>query len=86
MFLTLVGYNVPISGNPRNIPVFNSIYGGYYLSMGGEFYKNDFDPNPDVFTSKIAIQYLFGSQIGWFSLGGRDNQIPNMGIFDDLMD
>lgn len=28
---------------------------------------------------------MFGSQLGWFSLGGRDNQIPAMGIYEQLM-
>ena len=28
---------------------------------------------------------LFGAQIGWFSLGGRNNEIPPMGIYNELM-
>ena len=30
--------------------------------------------------------FVFGAQMGWFSLGGRSNQNPPMGIFDQLMD
>ena len=68
------------------LPVFQSVYGGYYLAAGAEFFANDFAPNPDVFASKVAKQLLYGAQMGWFSLGGRDNQSPYMGIYSQLVD
>ena len=54
--------------------------------MGAKFYQNDLTPNPNVFAAKIANQFLFGAQMGWFSLGGRSNQNPPMGLFELLMD
>jgi hypothetical protein len=89
MFLTLVGFSVgdlspPAPGAAEQatyiVPAFQSVYGGYYLSMGAEFFPTDFVPNPDVFAAKLANQFLFGAQMGWFSLGGKD------GIYNDLMD
>jgi hypothetical protein len=68
------------------VPAFQSVYGGYALFMGAEYFQNDFLPNPNVFSAKIANQFLFGAQIGWFSLGGRANQVPNMGLYELLMD
>ena len=46
------------------VPAFQSIYGGYVITMGSEFYQEDF-VNPDVFASKTAAQFVFGSQLGW---------------------
>ena len=56
--------------------------GGYVLPVGAEFFQADFLPDPNVFAAKIAAQYVFGAQLGWFSLGGRDNQHPAMGIHE----
>eukprot|EP01061_Rhynchopus_euleeides_P041274 TRINITY_DN7162_c0_g1_i2.p1 TRINITY_DN7162_c0_g1~~TRINITY_DN7162_c0_g1_i2.p1 ORF type:complete len:906 (+),score=269.64 TRINITY_DN7162_c0_g1_i2:50-2719(+) len=87
VYLTLVGYaTAPFVGERSIANVFNAIYGGYYYGMGAEFYTTDFVPNPDVFSSKIAKQLLYGGLMGWFSLGGRNNQNPPMGIYDQLMD
>eukprot|EP01064_Diplonema_japonicum_P011675 TRINITY_DN19111_c0_g1_i1.p1 TRINITY_DN19111_c0_g1~~TRINITY_DN19111_c0_g1_i1.p1 ORF type:complete len:856 (+),score=104.11 TRINITY_DN19111_c0_g1_i1:31-2598(+) len=86
IFLTLVGYgSAPFAGTRHTVNAFGSIYGGYFFSMGAEFFQVDFT-NPDVFSSKIAKMLLFGSQMGWFSLGGRDNQHPAMGIVNQLLD
>ncbi len=35
---------------------------------------------------QVALQMLFGSQMGWFSLLGRDNMNPPMGILGQLLD
>jgi hypothetical protein len=86
MFLTLVGFSGNYGGETRIIPAFASIYGGYYLAMGAMFYQQDLTENPDVFAAKIAQQFSFGAQLGWFSLGGRDNQSPYMGMYETLMD
>jgi len=92
LFLTLVGFargdppSLPPTGSLRTIvPAFQAVYGGYVLPVGAEFFQEDLVPDPDVFAAKIAVQYIFGAQLGWFSLGGRDNQVPPMGIYDLLM-
>ena len=93
LFLTLVGFErgephfYPSLGSAETIvPAFQAIYGGYVLAVGAEFFREDLVPDPNVFASKIAAQFSFGAQMGWFSLGGRDNQDPPMGMFDLLMD
>eukprot|EP00943_MAST-04B_sp_MAST-4B-sp1_P009907 g9907.t1 len=93
MFLTLVGFaggDLPYvpskAGSGKMIvPAFQSVYGGYVFFVGAMFYREDFLPNPDVFAAKIANQFMFGAQLGWFSLGGRSNH-PQNHIFDLLMD
>ena len=87
VFLTLVGFgSADFAGASRIVPVFPSIYGGYYVAMGAEFFQEDLTgPTPDVFSAKIAKQFLFGAQMGWFSLGGRSNQVPYMGIYEQLL-
>ena len=39
----------------------------------------------DVWAAKLTEQLLTGSQLGWQSMGGRDNQNPPMGVYDLLM-
>jgi hypothetical protein len=93
LFLTLVGFGAgdlpPVSPDHSGatiVPAFQAVYGGYVIPMGAEFFRQDFSPNPDVFAAKVAVQYVFGAQLGWFSLGGRDNQSPAMGVMEELMD
>jgi hypothetical protein len=86
VFLTLVGFSSDIGGASRGVPAFPALYGGYYLAMGAEFFTTDFAPSPDVFSAKVGRMFAFGAQLGWFSLGGRNNQSPPMGIYELLMD
>eukprot|EP00466_Bigelowiella_natans_P008547 jgi/Bigna1/75549/fgenesh1_pg.35_\ len=91
LFLTLVGFDsgdLPPVQNSSSliVPAFQAVYGGYVLPVGAEFFQQDFLPNPDVFAAKVAAQFVFGAQMGWFSLGGRDNQSPPMGTFELMMD
>jgi hypothetical protein len=89
IFLTLVGYlsgDLPGTKNSDAVmvPSFQSIYGGYAITMGAEFYRTDFD-NPDVFAAKLAAQFVFGSILGWFSLGGRTDVSGSMRLYELLM-
>ena len=86
MYLTLVGFSGNYAGPSRVVNVFASVYGGYYLAMGAMFFRRDLDQTPNVFAAKVAQQYVFGAQLGWFSLGGRDNQVPYMGMYEAMMD
>lgn len=92
LFLTLVGFligDLPSTPEPTTgsiiVPAFQSVYGGYILPVGAEFYQQDFK-DPNIFAAKVAVMYVFGAQMGWFSLGGRDNEHPPMGIHELLMD
>jgi hypothetical protein len=92
LFLTLVGFqggDPPSAPSPVSartiVPAFQAVYGGYVLAVGAEFFRQDLTPDPDVFAAKVAVQFSFGAQMGWFSLGGRDNQQPPMGVYDLLM-
>jgi hypothetical protein len=43
------------------------------MYAGALFERNDFT-NPDLFSRKLAVQFMFGAQLGWFGLSkfGRD--------------
>ena len=56
-----------------------------YVFVGAMFFRADFLPDPDTFAAKVANQFMFGAQLGWFSLGGRSNS-PQTHLFDLLMD
>ena len=89
VMLTLVAFEHPNyakSSNNRQTGAFPAIYGGYTTGCGSEFFQDDLNGNGDVFAAKIAQQFLMGAQMGWMSLGGRDNQDPPMGLYDLLMD
>lgn len=75
------------------MPSFSAVYGGYYTAAGAEFFQADFESSEDgsvspgdVFAARLTTQFLTGAQLGWMSLGGRDNQNPPMGLFELLMD
>ncbi|KAJ9470394.1 putative glycoside hydrolase [Diplonema papillatum] len=87
VYLSLTGYaSAPFTGPERMVNAFSAVYGGYFGSMGAEFFQADFAPDPNVFSAKNAQMFLFGSQIGWYSLIGRDNQNPPMGVQQYLLD
>lgn len=79
--LTLVAFGVPFalaSGPPPPgatilSPAFPAIYGGYYSAFGSIYTHNDLALNPDVYASRLATSFVFGAQMGWFSLGGVDH-------------
>jgi hypothetical protein len=39
------------------------------MYAGALFEKNDFYDTADNFARKLAIQFMFGAQMGWFGLG-----------------
>ena len=51
-------------------PAFPAVYGGFYQGFGGMVSRADFAPNADVLAARLAAQFSYGSQLGWFSLGG----------------
>jgi len=85
LYLSLVGFASPFSGSSHIVNVFNAVYGGFYLAVGAKFFAQDLELNPNVFSAKVAKQFTFGAQLGWFSLGGRTNQDPYMGMYELLI-
>lgn len=61
MYLTLVGFAggnlppVPADSGSVIVPAFQSVYGGYVLFVGAEFFQEDF-VNPDVFAAKVCCE------------------------------
>ena len=51
------------------VPAFPAIYGGFYVGFGAIYAGADF-VNPDVVCARLAAQFVYGSALGWFSLGG----------------
>ena len=48
------------------VPAYQAVYGGFVMFAGALFDKTDFfDPN--AFAAKLALQFVFGSQLGWMS-------------------
>jgi len=56
-------------------PVLPAVYGGYTLSFGRIFYKQDLK-NTTWLLAKFSQMFVYGVQPGWFSLGG------SYGIYD----
>jgi len=71
-------------GEIIRIPVHQAIYGGYVMYAGAEFFASDLN-DPDNFAAKLADMFMFGAQMGWFSLVGVDGIEPDMAIYDKLM-
>ena len=78
--LTLVAFGVPFAppatpspGHRVLAPAFAAVYGGYYVAFGSIYTHNDLALNPDVFASRLATSFVYGAQMGWFSLGGVDH-------------
>ena len=67
----------PAPGHRVLAPAFAAVYGGYYVAFGSVYTTNDLALNPDVFASRLATSFVYGAQMGWFSLGGVDHG-PNL--------
>ena len=83
-FLTLVGYEGDLD---EVVPAFQYVYpNGVFVSAGAEFFQTDLtDNNGTNFVKKLMKQFMFGSQLGWFALGGRSNQVPSMNILELIL-
>eukprot|EP00937_MAST-01D_sp_MAST-1D-sp2_P001008 g1008.t1 len=77
--LTLVAFGVPFAPPPAGAPspghrvlapAFAAVYGGYYVAFGAVYTHNDLALDPNVFASRLATSFVYGAQMGWFSLGG----------------
>jgi hypothetical protein len=64
------------------------IYGGYYIGFGAIWNRADFEDH-DWWCSKLAAMFTTGSQMGWFSLAGMENDSEDdcgpMGVGDLFM-
>lgn len=70
VYLTLTAFESPFAGGGLEMAAaFPAIYGGYYIGAGSIFNTDDF-VNPDVLAARLAANFVYGVQLGWFSLGG----------------
>lgn len=77
-----------LSGVAHIAPAFPMIYGGYYVGFGAIWSRPDFD-NHDWWCGKLASMFVTGSQLGWFSLAGIENDPEDscgpMGVGDLML-
>lgn len=70
----------------RLAPAFPAIYGGYYVGFGAIWTRADFVDH-DYWCSRLAAMFVTGTQLGWFSLAGiEDDKCGPMGVGDLLLD
>ena len=83
-FLSLPAYSGDLD---EIVPAFQYMYSnGLFVSAGAEFFELDvLMDNGEIFVKKLMKQFLFGSQLGWFSIG-ESSQLPSMQILDALED
>ena len=73
----------------RLVPAYPAVYGGYFIGMGAEWYRNDWE-DENWLCSKLASQFVVGAQLGWFSVIGMsdpdfDDKCGPMGVGDLLL-
>ena len=85
-YLTLTAYQHSVSSRTGQlVPVFPAVYGGYMLGFGAIFTVADLVERTDSgYATLLAAQFVHGSQLGWMSLGGTQDE-PPMGLYDLLM-
>jgi len=78
-----------LASTSRIAPAFPMVYGGYYVGFGAIWSRADFADH-DWFCGKLASMLTTGSQLGWFSLVGIDNDPEDscgpMGVGDLMLD
>ena len=55
------------------VPAFPAVYGGYFVGFGSIYTHNDLALDANVLASRMAASFVYGIQIGWFSLQGVDH-------------
>jgi hypothetical protein len=70
-YLVLAGY-----WDPNLVPMFNAIYNDYAITLGQGFTQSDLIEQPDLFSTKFAMMFVYGSQLGWFALDGFYGMLP----------
>ena len=69
-------------------PAYAVVYGGYYVGFGMEWFVPDFT-DYNFWRAKLAISFVSGSQLGWFSLLGiasdPEDECGPMGVGDLLL-
>ena len=82
-FLALVAIGVE-GENSQIVPAFQAIYGGSFTAFGAVFHREDLKSGR--FKKVIALQFLLGVQLGWFSLFGSSNSsgFPIGGLLEEL--
>jgi len=72
----------------RMAPAFPLVYGGYYVGFGAVWSRADFVDH-DWWCAKLANTFVTGTQMGWFSLAGIENDPEDscgpMGVGDLLL-
>jgi len=51
------------------VPLFPAVYGDYTLTFGRSFFESDLD-DPSVFAAKVGQLFSYGTQLGWITAGG----------------
>ncbi|EDQ92033.1 uncharacterized protein MONBRDRAFT_22789 [Monosiga brevicollis MX1] len=86
-FLTLVAFEPAFVGTKALVPAFPAIYGGYFVGFGDIFNAEDL-ADQDPLMARVVAQFVYGAQLGWFSLGGVtsgpdvDTSCGKMGEYD----
>lgn len=95
-FLTLNAFKHSLAqGTAGSLPgtshlgaAFPAIYGGYYVGFGAIWSREDFYDH-DWWCARVATMLVTGSQLGWFSLTGMQNDTEDscgpMGVGDLLL-
>jgi hypothetical protein len=53
-------------------PAYPFVYGGYYSSFGAIWARADFDDH-NYWAAKLSTMLITGTQLGWFSIAGRND-------------
>ena len=54
---------------------FSAVYGGYAITMGSIFMPVELTQDPRVFQAHVARMLVFGSALGWMSLGDSNDML-----------
>jgi hypothetical protein len=60
------------------VPLFQSVYSDYAITIGQYFTPLDLLEDPNVFSVKFAQMFVYGTQLGWFALDGFIGMLPTL--------